>query len=75
MIRAVGAEPAGIAMALDRQERGRGSLSAVQEVHSEFGIPCVSIATLADLLDYLQAQPLGNVDIDAIRRYRDEYGV
>jgi len=75
MIRAAGAEPAGIAMALDRQERGRGALSAVQEVHSEFGIPCVSIATLADLLDYLQAQPLGNVDIDAIRRYRDEYGV
>ena len=75
MIRAAGAEPAGIAMALDRQERGRGTLSAAQEVHSEFGIPCVSIATLADLLDYLQTQPLGNIDIEAIRRYRDEYGV
>jgi len=75
MIRAAGAEPAGIAIALDRQERGRGERSAVQEVHSEFGIPCVSIATLADLLDYLQAKALGNIDIDAIRRYRDEYGV
>ena len=75
MICAAGAEPAGIAMVLDRQERGRGTLSAAQEVHSEFGIPCVSIATLADLLDYLQTQPLGNIDIEAIRRYRDEYGV
>jgi orotate phosphoribosyltransferase len=62
-------------MALDRQERGQGELSAAQEVHSEFGIPCVSIATLVDLLDYLQTQPLGNIDIEAIRRYRDEYGV
>jgi orotate phosphoribosyltransferase len=75
MIHAAGAKPAGIVMALDRQERGQGELSAAQEVHSEFGIPCVSIATLVDLLDYLQTQPLGNIDIEAIRRYRDEYGV
>lgn len=75
MIRAAGAEPAGIAMALDRQERGQRELSAAQEVSSEFGIPCVSIATLADLLDYLQTQPHGHIDIAAMRRYRDEYGV
>ena len=75
MIRNAGAEPAGIAIALDRQERGRGSLSAVQEVNSEFGIDCVSIATLDDLLDYLHAQRLDNIDIKAIQHYRDAYGV
>ena len=75
IIRSAGAEPAGIAIALDRQERGRGKLSAVQEVYNEFGIPCVSIATLADLLEYLQIMQPGDIDIESIRSYRDEYGV
>lgn len=75
MIRSAGAEPAGIAIALDRQERGQGAHSAAQEVQSEFGIPCVAIATLADLLDYLQKKQLGDIDIEAIKGYRSEYGV
>jgi orotate phosphoribosyltransferase len=75
VIRQAGAEPAGIAIALDRQERGRGDLSAVQEVQSEFGIACVSIATLDDLLDYLRMRQPEGVDVAAIQRYRDEYGV
>jgi len=74
-IRSSGAEPAGIAIALDRQERGRGKQSAVQEVQSEFGIPCVAIATLDDLLKFLQKKQLGDIDIEAIERYRLEYGV
>ena len=75
MIRLAGAEPAGIAIALDRQERGQGELSASQEVQSEFGIPAVAIATLADLLDFLQKEQPGDIDIEAIKRYRSEYGV
>jgi len=75
IIRAAGARPAGIAIALDRQERGRGAQSAAQEVLSEFGIPCVAIATLDDLLDFLRKRQLGSVDIEAIQHYRDEYGV
>ena len=75
VIRASGAEPTGIAIALDRQERGQGDQSAVQEVTSEFAIPCVSIATLTDLLEYLQARQPDDINIEAIRRYRIEYGV
>ncbi len=75
MIRVAGAEPAGIAIALDRQERGRGARSAAQEVTGEYGIPCISIATLADLLVYLQSKQLGNIDIESIQRYREAYGV
>jgi len=75
VIRTSRAEPAGLAIALDRQERGRGSQSAVQEVHTEFGIPCVAIATLADLLDYLQKRQPDNINIGAIQRYRAEFGV
>jgi orotate phosphoribosyltransferase len=75
IITAAGAEPAGVAIALDRQEKGQGEASAVQEVQSEFGISCVSIATLADLLSYLQSNQMRNIDIEAIQTYRDEYGV
>jgi len=50
IIRAAGAEPAGVALALDRQERGQGTQSAVQEVSAQFGVRCVSILTLAELI-------------------------
>src|SRR4030067_524050 len=56
LIRAAGAQPCGVAIALDRMERGQGDLSAVQEVQLTFGIPVVSIATLDDLLGYLQGE-------------------
>jgi orotate phosphoribosyltransferase len=75
LIRQAGAAPTAIAIALDRQERGRGNLSAVQEVRGEFGLACVSIATLDDLLEYLRARQLDGIDVAAIQRYRDEYGV
>lgn len=57
LIRAAGAEPAGVAIALDRMERGQGTLSATQEVAEQFGIPVVAIATLDDLLGYLAGAP------------------
>ncbi len=74
-IRQAGATPCGVAIALDRQERGQGEKSAAQEVVSEFGIPVVAIAGLDDLIEYLEGQSVANIDIEAIRRYRNTYGV
>lgn len=75
LIRAAGAVPCAVAIALDRQERGQGALSAVQEVQQDYGIPVVSIAGLADLISYLQGAPeLGQYKA-AIEVYRAEYGV
>jgi orotate phosphoribosyltransferase len=68
IIRAAGATPAGVALALDRQERGQGTQSAVQEVSSQFGLQCVSILTLADLIE-TAAQSTG----DAVRISSDQY--
>jgi orotate phosphoribosyltransferase len=75
LILAAGATPCGVAIALDRMERGQGELSAVQEVRRNFGIPVVSIAALDDLLDYLQDQPEMVQNLQAVQSYRDRYGV
>jgi len=75
LIRQAGAEPAGIAIALDRQERGLGELSAAQEVNREYGIPCVAIARLEDLIRHLESSHSSDIDTDAIERYRKRYGV
>ena len=74
LIQAAGATPTGVAIALDRQERGQGEQSAAEEVQSTFGIPVIAIAGLGDLIEYLESRPGTDVDIDAIRRYRREYG-
>lgn len=75
LIRAAGAEPAGVAIALDRMERGSGQLSAVQEVERSYGMPVVACATLDDLLGYLQDSPQMTDNLEAVRAYRAEYGV
>jgi orotate phosphoribosyltransferase len=80
IIRAAGATPAGVALALDRQERGQGEQSAVQEVTAQFGLRCVSILTLSDLIDSLAADPGDAVRISgeqfaALRAYREAWGV
>ncbi len=74
IIRAAGAEPAGVAIALDRQERGQALRSAAQEVQDEFGIPCIAIAGLDDLLVFLQSQKHDGIDLDALHNYRETYG-
>ena len=74
-IQQAGANPCGVAIALDRQERGKGEKSAAQEVTSEFDIPVISIAGLDDLIEFLERRSVANIDIDAIRRYRKGYGV
>lgn len=75
LIRAQGAEPAGVLIALDRQERGQGTQSAVQEVETRYGIPVVAIANLTDLIAYLTGQPELERNLQAVQRYRAEFGV
>jgi orotate phosphoribosyltransferase len=74
IIHAAGAEPAGIVIALDRQERGKGDLSAAQEVHQDYGIPCAAIAGLDDLIAFLEGSGTDAIDLSAIQRYREDYG-
>lgn len=73
-ITAAGANPAGIALALDRQERGQGTLSAVQEVRRDYGIECIAIACLDDLIGFLEHGHSTDINIDAMHRYRQKYG-
>jgi orotate phosphoribosyltransferase len=74
IIRAAGAEPAGVVIALDRMECGKGRQSAVQEVRDMFGIPVVAVATLEDLIDYLSGSPDLIANLEAVKEYRDTYG-
>lgn len=73
LIEAAGALPAGVAIALDRQERGIGSRSATDEVRAS-GLPVISIASLDDLIAWLQASPNPPGDISAMLEYRRQYG-
>jgi len=75
LIRAAGAEPCGVVIALDRMERGQSELSAAQEVRRNYDIPVVSIATLDDLLGYLQGKGEMMQHLTAVQSYRDRYGV
>ena len=75
IIRAAGATPCGVVIALDRMERGTGELSAVQEVRRDFGIPVVAVATLDDLMAYLRNRPDFKQHEEAVTRYRQQYGV
>jgi orotate phosphoribosyltransferase len=80
IIRAAGAQPAGVLLALDRQERGQGNQSAVQEIETQYGLKCVSVVTLADLIEALSQPSDGQVRISAeqltsLRAYRQKYGV
>lgn len=70
-----GANPAGVVIALDRQERGTGRLSAVQEVEQRHGFKVISVIKLDDLTRYLEEQPDMSGTLQQIRRYREQYGV
>jgi len=74
-INEAGANACGGAIAQDRQERGQGEKSAAQEVADEFNIPVIAIAGLDDLIEFLESQSVANIDIGAIRRYRNDYGI
>ena len=75
LISAAGATPAGVVISLDREERGRGSFSAVREVRETFGLPVASIVGLGDLLAHLERAEPAHPAREAIREYRDRFGV
>lgn len=75
LIHAAGAEPAGVLIALDRQERGNGELSAIQEVEQEFGIPVVSIIQLEQVLTYVSSRPGFDEHARKVADYREQYGI
>ncbi|MCE5234360.1 MAG: orotate phosphoribosyltransferase [Xanthomonadaceae bacterium] len=75
LIRAAGAEPAGVLIALDRQERGQGERSAAQEVAADYGIPVLAIARLADILAYAALRPELTAQRPRLVSYRERYGV
>jgi orotate phosphoribosyltransferase len=75
IINAAGAEPAAVLIGLNRQERGQGNLSAIQEVEQHFDIPVVSIIKLNDIITYLETQTDQQGMVEKIRDYRATYGV
>ncbi|TRZ68791.1 MAG: orotate phosphoribosyltransferase [Rhodocyclaceae bacterium] len=77
IIKAAGAIPAGVVIALDRMECGSGESrrSAVQEVETTYGIPVISVASLDDLIGYLQGSPELAQYLAAVTKYRAQYGV
>lgn len=75
IIRAQGATPCGVVIAVDRQERGQGELSAVREAQRDHGIPVISIAELADLIHFLDNAPELKAHKLAMEQYRARYGV
>ena len=75
LIGAQGAQAAGVLIALNRQERGNGELSAIQEVERDFGIPVVSIVGLDQVMEYLAADPELKKHQAAVEAYRGQYGI
>jgi len=75
LIRASGAIPCGVIIALDRMERGSEGLSAAQEVRQIYGIPVVSIINLDNLMNYLQDRDDLVLNLRAVESYRAQYGV
>jgi len=75
LIKASRAIACGVVIALDRMERGTGELSAVQEVERNYHMPVISIATLEDLVAYLQRDDSLSVNLAAVKKYREQYGV
>lgn len=75
IIREAGAVAAGVVIALDRQERGRGEISAIQEIKQRYELDVIAIASLADLLDYAKDRPELSRTRSAIESYRARYGV
>ena len=73
LLAAQGAEAAGVVIGLDRQEKGKGELSAVQEVSEQFAIDVVSVINLQTVVDFLQQQ--SSVELASLQRYQQSYGI
>ncbi|WP_028862292.1 orotate phosphoribosyltransferase [Psychromonas aquimarina] len=75
IIQAHNAELAGVLIALDRQEKGKAELSAIQEVERDYNAKVISIVQLGDLVTYLQAKPEMQEHLQSVQAYREKYGV
>lgn len=75
IIKAQQANAAGVLIALNREERGNGELSAIQEVERDFGIPVVSIVSLTQVLEFLADDPQRKQHLPAVEAYRAQYGI
>ncbi|TON94328.1 orotate phosphoribosyltransferase [Vibrio parahaemolyticus] len=75
IIKANGADLAGVLVAIDRQEKGKGKLSAIQEVERDFGCAVISIVSLGDLITYLEEKGNATEHLEAVKAYRAEYGI
>ena len=75
IIQAQGAQAAGVLIALNRQERGQGLLSAIQEVEQDYGMPVVSIVSLTQVLEFLGQDEQLKRHLPAVQAYRDQYGI
>ena len=69
------ATPAGVLIALDRQEKGQNDVSAISEVEDQFTMPVVAIITLANIVDYLTADSGAGSLLEAIKAYQGHYGI
>lgn len=75
IIKANGADLAGVLVAIDRQEKGKGELSAIQEVERDFGCAVISIVSLTDLITYLEEKGGNAEHLEAVKTYRAEFGI
>ncbi|MGF1754353.1 orotate phosphoribosyltransferase [Vibrio makurazakiensis] len=75
IIQANGADLAGVLVAIDRQEKGKGELSAIQEVERDFGCAIISIVSLTDLVTFLEEKGTDAANLEAVKAYRAEYGI
>ncbi|MEK6161180.1 orotate phosphoribosyltransferase [Vibrio cholerae] len=75
LIQANKADLASVLVAIDRQEKGKGELSAIQEVERDFGCAVISIVSLTDLITYLEQQGNNTEHLEAVKAYRAQYGI
>lgn len=75
IVEANGASLAGVLIALDRQEKGKGELSAIQEVERDYKAKVIAIVTLGDLITYLSEQPGQDENLANVSAYREQYGI
>ncbi|MEQ1635960.1 MAG: orotate phosphoribosyltransferase [Methylococcales bacterium] len=75
LIKAAGATPAGVLIALDRQEQGQNQCSAITEVEQSFNMPVLAIISLADIIEFLEASPAFNAQLASIKAYQLQYGI
>ncbi|MEG3222097.1 orotate phosphoribosyltransferase [Vibrio gigantis] len=75
IIQANGADLAGVLVAIDRQEKGKGELSAIQEVERDFGCAIISIVSLTDLVTFLEEKGTDEAHLESVKAYRAQYGI